>query len=782
METGDRIGVFEILVPLQAGGMGEIYLAEDMRTCRKVAIKVLPPEHRENPFMIQCFQAEADLYRTLSHPNVIRYLDSGTYQGRTYVALEYIQGQDLSELLKDLGPIPLDMALSMLLDVSFALSFAHSKGIIHRDIKPHNVMLTSQNVIKLIDFGIAQTTQESTYRGSGMVVGSLCYASPEQNHGRDVDERSDIYSLGLLFYELLTGARVLKGKTLPAIIMEQVELDKQLPPPSQIIEDIPPELEELILRMIRYSPERRPNNMAEILEVLQGMASGNVSDLSGAQRSVKKVAERDLADTHYWKAMNAMAEQKWIESLTEFEIILNLSLFDQNKFQKQVEEQLHFLSWKIEGDLDNPQSSPGELEDLLGDGGEDLSDLQVDVLQKLQKIYTINPHEGIRSAMSNLLSFYRDRLREDPGGRRAAQEATHVDANTFVEILIRLSRLYGKIGNQNQRRIVEHKLVTYLGQLPPKEQQRELWERVLRQRSEQPILLEGYANHLAAQGRPDLERETRENLARCLERREDLAPALKVWEGLLEQHPGDAALKDNLQRVQEAFEDASEQAEKLISLLSRLEISQDQASAMNLCKRFLDEHPENLKVQEKLYRLQLSQGMETESAETLVQIGKIYFDRGDRTSARELFVEALRLSPRRSDAINFLVAILQAEDPSLCDRSSPKEVRRELYVRLGMAEQASKDLRKKLRRSPGDRLTLARLEEVYRRCKKTSEAAETCRDRVASVLQEGDTREARRIAEEFRMRYPEFRELLRPLASLPAVIRDPELVSILVHG
>lgn len=782
METGDRIGIFEILVPLQAGGMGEIYLAEDMRSCRKVAIKVLPERHKENPFLIERFQAEADLYRTLGHPNVIRYLDSGQHRGHAYVALEYIQGQDLSELLTDLGRIPTDMSLSMMLDVSYALSFAHSKGIIHRDIKPQNVMLTSENVIKLIDFGIAQTSQDTSYRARGMVVGSLCYASPEQNYGREVDERSDIYSLGLLFYELLTGQRALKGRSLPAILMEQVELVEKLPAPSELVDDIPEELEEVILKMIRYEPERRPSSMAEVLEVLQGLAQGNFRQLSGEQRSVKRVAERDLADTHYWKAMNALAEQSWVEALGEFEIILNLSLFDQNKFLKQVEEQLHFLAWKLEPDLVDLDSHPGDLEALLQEGDADLSELQVDVLQKLHKIYTINPHEGIRSAMSNLLSFYREKLRDDHQGKRSHNEATLVDVPTFVEVQIRLSRLYEKLGNADQRKIVEHELVGFLDRIPSRKQWGELWERVMETRPDQPILIEGYADHLAATEQPEAERKAREHLAHVLERREDLAPAVRVWEKLVSQYPDDADLEEHLHHARSTLEEASEQAGKLISLLSHLELAQDHASAMNLCLRFLDEHPDNLEVLEKLRQLQFSQGLEKKASETLVQMGKIYFDRGERAASRELFVEALRLAPRRTDAISFLVAILREEDPSLCDRSSPKEVRRELYVRLGMPREASRDLRRKLEANPQDMHALARLEDIYRRCKKTSLAAETCRNRVATALEANDTREARRLAEQFRMRYPEFRELLRPLASLPAVLRDPDLIGILVHG
>lgn len=782
METGDRVGHFEVLVPLRAGGMGEIYLAEDMRTCEKVALKVLPERMRDNEVLQRRFEAEAEMYRTLSHPNVVTYLESGVDEGRRFIALEYIRGQDLAQLLDAMKRIPVDMALSMMLDITYALSFAHSKGIVHRDIKPQNVMLTGDNVIKLIDFGVAQAEQVDLLKTSaGTVLGSLCYNSPEQNHGRKVEERSDVYSLGLLFYEMLTGERLLPNKALSEVLLAQVALDDEIVPPSQRQVDLPPQLEKLVLRMVRFERAERPRSMGEVLQVLQSLAAGSMGELSGEQRDAKRIADRDLADTHYWKAMNHLADQQWLEALTEFEAILNLSLFEHSDFKKQVEDQLNFLSWKLQSLTDDPGSTPEAITEMVGEDGEALSGLQMDVLQKLHQIYKLKPHDGIREAMSNLLAFYKDELREEEKGRRGL-EGGQVDSRTYVDAATTLSRLYEKIGNSDQKKLIENKLVGSLAAIRDPHEARDLWERVHRRRPDQPVLLQGYADFLARRGETERERSVREQLAEQLERREEWARAVQVWTQLAEKHADSPELGARAVKAREQLDSSSDQAEKLMQLLTHLELAQDKASAMNLCRRFLDEHPSELRVLEKLYELQYSQGLEKESAETLVQMGKTHFDRGDRASARDLFAEALHIKPRHPDAINHLVDILREEDPSLCDRSSTKEIRRELYVRLGMPEQAVRDLRKKLTGGPRDLESLQRIEEVYRRCHQPAEAAAAARDRVHTAIAQGDLTGARTLAEQFLSRYPEYRELLRPLASIPSVLRDPDLIAVMVHG
>ncbi len=782
MERGDWIGKFEILAPLKAGGMGEVYLAEDVRTCEKVALKVLPRRQKGNPSLKDRFRAEAEMYRTLSHPNVVRYIESGEdfEKQEPFVALEFIRGQDLSQLLKDLGRIPLDMALSMLLDVTYALSFAHSRGIIHRDIKPQNVMLSKDNVIKLIDFGVAYTEASLIKTTMGVVLGSLCYNSPEQNQGKPVDERSDVYSLGLLFYELLTGERALPNDSLTTILIAQAELDLSIIEPADRDIDIPPELNALIVKMLRYDPTERPGQMTEVLEVLQGLAQGTMSDLGNEARTAKQVADRDLADTHYWKAMNALAENQWMDALNEFNQLLNVSLFDHSNFRKQVEEQLHFLAWKLEAVFEDPTTSPEALQALAG-GEDELSGLQMDVLQKLHHIYTLKPHDGIREAMSNLLSFYKDRLRDDRSGRVGEAEGSKLSPSVYTDVMLKLTHLYDRLDNADQGKLVEKKLVATLEKCRDPELNKTLWEKISEARPESQVLMQGYAAYLSSRGEARDARAVLLRLVRVLERRDEHAAAIRLLSQLGEMNPTDRVLYSKLTKARTQLAQAAEQSSKLMNLAAKLEVEEDRSAALALCKDFLEEHPKDLRVLEKLFALQHG-AKDPQAPETLVRMGSIQMERGETAAARDFFVEALHLRPDYSDAVGHLVDILRAEDPSLCDRSSLREIRRELYVRLGMPEQATVDLLSKLKMRPDDAELLERLEDIYRRCRCYEEASEMSRQLVLHALETKDLAKGRQLAERFIARYPAYRELIRPYASHPSAQGDPELIRALLHG
>ncbi len=779
METGDRVGPFEVLMPLSAGGMGEVYLGEDMRTCEKVALKVLPRKFRANDYLISRFLAEAEMYRRLGHPNIVRFVGSGVHEGIHYVAMEYIRGQNLSELLDQLGRIPVDMALSMMLDVAYALSYAHQRGIVHRDVKPQNVMLTEKNVIKLIDFGVAQAEQDNLRTGN-LVVGSLCYNSPEQNQGKPVDERSDVYGLGLLYYELLTGQRVLPNRSISEIILAQAELDSRLVPPSRREVDCPPDLDALIVKMLRFDPETRVGSMDEVIGVLQPLVQGNLRQLPKEARDAKVTADRDLADTHYWKAMNHLAEGRYLEALGEFERILDLRLFDHQGFRRQVAEQLHFVSWRLSAHQAEAVSTPAEIGALLGEGADPVSDLQMDVLQKLHQIYSLQPHDGIRSAMSNLLSFYRERLREDPGDKKSKARPGDVPIERYVPILRKLARLYGKIGDQGQQRIVLHKLVATLHKVRDPDLCTRLWKELDVASEEEPILIQGYAEALGRQGDPEGARRERIRLARAWSRREEHARAVVEWTALHEKRP-DPETEAGLAEAREQLEEGAHQTERLIELLARLETSSDRASAINFCLRFLEDHPDDTRVLEKLLDLQMADGRRSECADTFLRMGRVHFDRGERDRARDFFAEALHIDPGLEPAQHYLVDILRDEDPTLCDRSSPKEILRELYVRLGMGAEAVKDLRARLRGGDRDLELLDRIEEIHRRCKETPEAAAAARDRVGVSIRAGDFERAKAAAVRFLERYAGFRELLRELADDPRSAEDHELMALLVR-
>src|SRR6202047_3768477 len=219
--TGTRIEHYEILSALGAGGMGEVYLAEDQQLGRKVAIKFLPADVATDERARQRLLKEAKTAATLDHPNICAIYEVGEEDGRSFIVLQYIEGETLATRLKRHLP-DLREALAIATQVADALNEAHGRGIIHRDIKPENIMLTTRNQVKVLDFGLAKVVRDSSVMGAdtasmlsipGMVMGTVPYMSPEQVRGEELDSRSDIFSFGTVLYELLSGRRPFEAKS-----------------------------------------------------------------------------------------------------------------------------------------------------------------------------------------------------------------------------------------------------------------------------------------------------------------------------------------------------------------------------------------------------------------------------------------------------------------------------------------------------------------------------------------------------------------------------------------
>ena len=274
MSPGQMLaGRFRILEFLAAGGMGEVYKAEDTRLDRLVALKFLPRELAEDGESLERLHREAKAASGLNHPNICTVYDFGQDGERAFIAMEYLEGETLSARIKR-GPLPLDDALNISVSVASALSGAHRKGIVHRDLKPGNIMLTHTGP-KLLDFGLAkyekpveQTDETLTeLTGVGRIVGTLPYMPPEQLLGNEVDERGDIFAFGAVLYEMLTGKRAFEreSRSGTAAAISQNE------PTSvrEIVRDVPPELELIIRRCLRKKPEERYASIADIEKELQ---------------------------------------------------------------------------------------------------------------------------------------------------------------------------------------------------------------------------------------------------------------------------------------------------------------------------------------------------------------------------------------------------------------------------------------------------------------------------------------------------------------------------------
>src|SRR5712664_3278368 len=216
--TGDTLidsvfdGRYRIIRKLGAGGMANVYLAEDQELGRRVAIKILNERHANDDQFVERFRREAKNAAALSHPNIVSIYDRGEAEGTYYIAMEYLDGRSLKELIVARGPAPIHLAVDYARQILAAIRFAHRHGIVHRDIKPHNVLVDGEGRLKVTDFGIARAgASEMTEAGS--IVGTAQYLSPEQAKGTAVDPRSDIYSVGIVLYELLTGTVPFTGDT-----------------------------------------------------------------------------------------------------------------------------------------------------------------------------------------------------------------------------------------------------------------------------------------------------------------------------------------------------------------------------------------------------------------------------------------------------------------------------------------------------------------------------------------------------------------------------------------
>ena len=283
LTPGTRLGPYEILATLGAGGMGEVYKARDTRLDRTVAVKVLPEHVATNPDLRQRFEHEAKTLAALSHPHICPVFDVGQQEGVDFLVMECLEGETLAMRLEK-GNLPLNQALQYAIQIADALDKAHRKGIVHRDLKPGNVMLTKGGV-KLLDFGLAKTqpagvvtgmsvaaTMTSPLTAQGTILGTLHYMAPEQVEGKEADTRSDIFSFGVILYEMTTGKRAFEGKS-AASVMAAI-LEREPPAISSLQPLTPPLLDRIVLRCLAKDPDERWQTTADLMRDLTWIADG----------------------------------------------------------------------------------------------------------------------------------------------------------------------------------------------------------------------------------------------------------------------------------------------------------------------------------------------------------------------------------------------------------------------------------------------------------------------------------------------------------------------------
>jgi Tol biopolymer transport system component/predicted Ser/Thr protein kinase len=312
IEAGSHLGPYEILSAIGAGGMGEVYRARDTRLERTVAIKVLAPNLSGNAEYRQRFEREARTVAALSHSHICPVYDIGAHEGLDYLVMEYLEGENLASRIAK-GPLPIDEALRYAIQIADALDQAHRHGVVHRDLKPGNIMITKSGA-KLLDFGLAKSseprkaapsnltalpTATTPLTGQGAIAGTLPYMAPEQLEGREADPRTDLFAFGLVLYEMIAGKRVFEARSQAALISSIMA--SSAPPLSSLNRAVPPALDHLVAACIAKDPDGRWQNASDVLLQLKWIAQG------GSQAGVPGpvVAPAKQRNLGLWSALAA---------------------------------------------------------------------------------------------------------------------------------------------------------------------------------------------------------------------------------------------------------------------------------------------------------------------------------------------------------------------------------------------------------------------------------------------------------------------------------------------
>jgi Tol biopolymer transport system component len=305
--SGKRLGPYEVLSSIGAGGMGEVYRARDTRLDRIVAIKILPDHHATNPELRERFEREARTIASLNHPQICTLHDVGHQDGIDYLVMEYVEGETLAARLAK-GPLSIEEVLQYAIEIANALDKAHRKGVTHRDLKPGNIMLTKSGS-KLLDFGLAKLREDAApatplsqlptgkdpITAQGTILGTLQYMAPEQLEGKEADARTDIFAFGVVVYEMATGRKAFEGKTQASLIAKILETD---PPPISSLQPMsPPQLDRVVKKCLRKDRDDRWQTARDVYEELKWIAEGGPQvelARTAAGRGIRTLGRREL--------------------------------------------------------------------------------------------------------------------------------------------------------------------------------------------------------------------------------------------------------------------------------------------------------------------------------------------------------------------------------------------------------------------------------------------------------------------------------------------------------
>jgi len=333
LTAGARIGNFEVIGPLGAGGMGEVYRARDTRLDRTVALKSLPLAFAEDPERLSRFEREAKMLASLAHPNIAGIYGLEDVSGKPYLALEFVDGETLAQRLSR-GPLSIRETLEIGTQIASAIEAAHERGIVHRDLKPGNIMITSSGTAKVLDFGLAKggatevssapnfsmtPTMGLSATGAGIILGTAPYMSPEQARGRGVDRRADVWAFGCVLYECLTGRQTFAGDTVSDVIARILERE---PDWNAIPPSTPPRLRELVIRCLTKEATERPRDIGDLRLQLTAIAQELSS--SGSSTGLRRGSAPSLAVLYFENLAKDSDSEYFCAGITE-DILTDLS-------------------------------------------------------------------------------------------------------------------------------------------------------------------------------------------------------------------------------------------------------------------------------------------------------------------------------------------------------------------------------------------------------------------------------------------------------------------------
>ncbi len=662
---------YQILRNIGEGGMGEVYLAVDTETSKYAAIKVLPRHKAEDERLLRQFEKEAEISSLVSHPNIVTFLGRGEFDGHHYIALEYITGISLASLIKRKGALDPELALSVLQDISYGLLAVHQKGIVHRDIKPHNIMITADNTIKLIDFGIATWGASSpraeedeaggvpdededsltSSSGAGGVIGTRVYAAPEQNQGKVVDTYSDIYSLGLVLYEMVGGKRLLKAGPLKQIIVQQLMMEKKLPPLSSLNPAIPKALDEIAFKMLKWDITERYKSAMELVADLESRLP-ELQQLDSSNKDLMKskaLAQLELAETYYWQAVNAYQEGRFIEALVKFDQLLTLQLACFSKYMESIAKVIFLLYWKLHMTFRG------------WTGGERPSaEIYLTILHKLANVLTklnLNEYAPMLEKRISLILRYC----EDDESRLKHLRRFFSTSNLFSDSIILMAE-YVTLAEKKQL------LAEYTGLLKP------------------------FAGNLEKQGFPE--------------------SAEFIYSAYCEMKPEDEEAKRRHAFLQQKNSHMRKAAETLKERVRSLRKEGRLDEAIDYCRKHMKIHPEDAAAREELARLLQDAGRENEAVPVWRWLAVHSFMDDDMLASKTYLQKILRRKADDAAAIRYLAEILFWYDTKITAAESTREFTMEVFLKGGLPELAVHELEKNIHGTKSDLKTYRRMLEI----------------------------------------------------------------------